>query len=253
MLEQIRNYYENYDEDGRLFRDKAHLPEYLTTIRYFDRLFATGSRILDACAGTGRYSFYLADKGHVITACDIVEHNLNIIRSRPDAYKLAEISLCNTLDLSRFDQDSFDTVLCMGAMYHLKTAGERQKAILECVRVCKPGGFVVLAYITKIGAILANLKTGLENIDGLTKILDGTDEGIFTFISPKEMEHLAKNCGIDKIYNLGVDGMAQAFAEKINAADDACFNKFMEYHYATCEDESITGVSTHGLLIGRKI
>ena len=40
MTEQINKYYENYDEDGRLFRDKAHLPEYLTTIRYFDRLFA---------------------------------------------------------------------------------------------------------------------------------------------------------------------------------------------------------------------
>ena len=58
MLGQIKSYYENYDEEGRLFRDKAHLPEYLTTIRYFDRLFAPGSRILDACAGTGRYFFF---------------------------------------------------------------------------------------------------------------------------------------------------------------------------------------------------
>ncbi len=64
MSEQIKSYYENYDEDGRLFRDKAHIPEWLTTVRYFDRLFAPGSHILDACAGTGRYSFYLADKGH---------------------------------------------------------------------------------------------------------------------------------------------------------------------------------------------
>ena len=32
MFEKVKNYYENYDEDGRLFRDKAHLPEYLTTI-----------------------------------------------------------------------------------------------------------------------------------------------------------------------------------------------------------------------------
>jgi len=51
MLDLIKKYYEGYDEDGRLLRDKAHLTEYLTTIRYFDRLFAPNSRILDACAG----------------------------------------------------------------------------------------------------------------------------------------------------------------------------------------------------------
>ena len=43
MIKQIESYYSNYDEEGRLFRDKAHLPEWLTTIRYFDRLFAPGS------------------------------------------------------------------------------------------------------------------------------------------------------------------------------------------------------------------
>jgi len=59
MIEQISRHYKNYDEESRLFRDKAHLPELLTTIRYFDRIFTPGSRILDACAGTVRYSFYL--------------------------------------------------------------------------------------------------------------------------------------------------------------------------------------------------
>jgi len=73
-LEKVIQYYENYDEDGRFFRDNAHMIEYLTTIHYFDRLFIPGSQILDACAGTGRYSFYLANQGHNVTACDLVEH-----------------------------------------------------------------------------------------------------------------------------------------------------------------------------------
>ena len=93
MSEQIKNYYKNYDEDGRLFRDNAHQVEYLTTIRYFDRIFKPGSRILDACAGTGRYSFYLAEKGHFVTACDLVEHNVNIIKSKPNAHNLTDIAV----------------------------------------------------------------------------------------------------------------------------------------------------------------
>jgi len=42
-----------------------------------------GSRILDVCAGTGRYAFYLADRGHTVTACDIIEQYVNMIRSKP--------------------------------------------------------------------------------------------------------------------------------------------------------------------------
>lgn len=81
MTDKIKKYYENYDEEGRLFRDKAHLPEYLTTTRYFDHLFVPNSRILDACAGTGRYAFYLADQGHTVTVSDLVEYYvLDIIR-----------------------------------------------------------------------------------------------------------------------------------------------------------------------------
>jgi len=117
MQDRILKFYESYDEDGRLFRDKAHLPEYLTTIRYFDRLFKPNIIILDTCAGTGRYSFYLADKGHIITACDLSTHHINIIRSKPEANKLKDIMVCDVLDLSRFSDNSYDVVLCMGAMY----------------------------------------------------------------------------------------------------------------------------------------
>jgi len=41
-------------------------------------------------------------------------------------------------------------------------------------------------------------------------------------------------------------------ASKLNTASDEDFKKYMEYHYATCEDESIIGTSIHGLWIGRK-
>lgn len=252
MIEKIINYYENYDEEGRLFRDKAHMIEYLTTIRYFDRLFAPKSRILDACAGTGSYSLYLASKGHKVTACDLVERNINIIRSKPDADKLDCTTVCNVLDLSRFDENSFDVVLCMGALYHLMTDDERKKAMAECVRICKSGGMVVFAYINKIGAIIATIKPGLENIGELLKILDDTDDGIFRCTMPQVIVRLSSECGLEMIHNIGVDSISFTHMDKINAASNENFAQLMEYHYATCEEESIIGSSIHGLYIGRK-
>ena len=124
--------------------------EYLITIRYFDRLFEPGSRILDACAGGRRYSFYLAEKGCNVTACDLVEHNVNIIKSNPNANILDDILVCNTLDLSQFDENIFDTVLCMGALYHVNTDDLKEKVISESVRVCKLGGTVVFSYLSTL-------------------------------------------------------------------------------------------------------
>ena len=253
MFENIKSYYENYDEDGRLFRDNAHKVEYLTTIRYFDRLFAPDSKILDVCAGTGIYSFYLANKGHKVTACDLVEHNVNIIKSKSDADKLIDIDVCNVLDLSRFNENYFDVVLCMGAIYHLSTDELRQRAVSECVRVCKPGGIIVLAYITKIGAIFDNITEDIGRINALvSEILDETVKYTFTFATPHEIENIAVSCGLEKICHIGVDGMAYTICDKLNNTNEEIFQEYIKYHYKTCEDESILGASLHGLLFGRK-
>lgn len=253
MFNKIKDYYENYDEDGRLFRDNAHRVEYLTTIRYFDKLFLPGSRILDACAGTGTYSFYLAEKGHKVTACDLVEHNVNIMKSKQRADMLEEIQVLNVLDLSRYADNSFDVVLCMGALYHVRDKEIRRQMVAECVRVCKPNGIVVLAYITKVGAILANINGDASNMDGLIWILDDRDETKFFYRAyPHETEEIAVDCGLSKLHHIGADGIVENLSDKLNAASEENFQKYMEYHFATCEDESILGASIHGLWIGNK-
>lgn len=78
--------------------------EFVTTIRVFDDIISTRSKILDCAAGTGIYAFWFADKGHDVTATD----------------------------MSCFADDSFDVVLNMGPFYHLiaeKTAGKVRKGM----------------------------------------------------------------------------------------------------------------------------
>ena len=41
-------------------------------------------RILEVGAGTGRYSVELARKGYSVTAVELVQHNLDILRSKLD-------------------------------------------------------------------------------------------------------------------------------------------------------------------------
>ncbi|MCL2884410.1 MAG: class I SAM-dependent methyltransferase [Oscillospiraceae bacterium] len=252
MQEQIKSYYEHYDEDGRLFRDKAHLPEWLTTIRYFNKLFAPNSRIFDACAGTGRYALYLADRGHRVTACDLVEHNVNILRAKPNADKLAAAAVCNVLDLSGFEENSFDVVLCMGALYHLPSDEEKIQAVRECVKVCKPGGLVVLSYLNYFALLAAEVHVGLDNLGSLLAAYENKEDFLFTPTTPARMARCAAAAGLDILHHIGADGLSFVLADKLNPAADEAFDKWMEYIYAHCEDPSILGYSMHGLLIGRK-
>ncbi len=69
----IYDFYENIDEDTRLKRTKVNRIEFLTTTRYLDKTINPNSKILDACAGTGIYAFYLAANGHKVTAGDLIE------------------------------------------------------------------------------------------------------------------------------------------------------------------------------------
>lgn len=251
MTDAINNLYQNYDEENRLFRDKAHLPEYLTTIRYFDNLFPSNSKILDTCAGTGRYSFYLAGKGHTVTALDLVAHNVEIIKGKDKEKKISDVQVCNVLDLSRFQDNSFDVVLCMGALYHLSTAQEKLKAVSECTRVCKKNGLVVLAYLNRYAYVVSEITPGLENIGSLLSYIDDPNS-LFQTSTPSEIINYAENCGLKLEYNIGVDGLSFAFRDKVNTASEGNFEKWMNFIYSTCEDQNAVAYSWHGLYFGRK-
>lgn len=71
--------YENYKEENRLTTNNARKIEFITTTRVLGEIIKTKSKILDCAAGTGIYSFWLADNGHNVTATDITPRHIEII------------------------------------------------------------------------------------------------------------------------------------------------------------------------------
>ena len=236
-LEKLSKFYESHNEETRLSRDKVHMVEYLVTIHYFDRLFRPGSRILDACAGAGQYSFYLADKGHIVTACDLVKHNVDIIKSNPKANKLEDILVCDALDLSRFDENIFDIVLCMGALYHVDSEELKEKVISESVRVCKSGAIVVFSYLS-------------DNKNDVKPIPPPGFEGIFFGSTPCEMEAMAIKFGLEKMHHISTRSISHS-EDNLNEFSDEDFLKYMEHLYLSCENEGAAGHLA--LWIGKKL
>ena len=84
-MSYLEEYYNNYDEEGRLLSRHGQV-EYLTTMRYIEECLEgiSDPAILEVGAGTGRYSVTLAKKGLQVTAVELIEHNLEILRSKLD-------------------------------------------------------------------------------------------------------------------------------------------------------------------------
>lgn len=78
----LNNYYNEYDEDGRLEKDKAHSIEFITTTKYIEQYLKSGDKILEIGAGTGRYTLYYAKKGFEVDAIELIENNLRQLKSK---------------------------------------------------------------------------------------------------------------------------------------------------------------------------
>ncbi|MGN1181593.1 MAG: methyltransferase domain-containing protein, partial [Faecalibacillus sp.] len=247
------DYYYQSDEENRLKEKNSHRVEFLSTMHVFNQLFDHPMTILDCCAGGGIYAFELAKK-HEVTATDLVDKHIKVLKEKQkDKRILKDIQQMNVLDMSYFKDNSFDVVLCMGALYHLQDRQERQKAINECLRVVKKGGIVVFSYLNRWGNFMNGLANHLKNIDLLYKEFDnGCHEKIFYRMSYNEMNELMKEKHIKCIKNVGVDHFSYLASEQINELSEEEFQCFMNYQYLAMEDPTILSCSLHGLWIGKK-
>ena len=253
MIDKLEKYYSELDEDNRLKKESVHYIEFLTTTTYFDKVFPEKCRILDPCAGTGSYAFYLAEQGHRVVAGDVVTLNVEMMKEKQTLNPvLDEVYLGDVLDLSRFADESFDVVLCMGALYHLLEKSERYKAVKECLRVLKKGGIFVGSHMNKCAVVLQNCQGDIEDIDEiLTFIKDGKEEPFYVS-SPSEIVEMMKDFSLEKLYHIGADGIGYLMYGIANLITKEGFERWRRYHFATCEEESILGYSYHGVYIGKK-
>lgn len=249
-------FYENEgEEEIRLSGDGVHQLEFLTATKYLDQYLAPHSKVLDSCAGSGIYSFYLAGKGHEVTAGDIVRHNVDVIREKQrDAArpKLFEVYCGDASSLAEFSDKRFDAVLLMGALYHLENPDDRKRAIHESLRLLKDDGLFICTYMNRHAVIYNNVSGGVENIDEVLQFLQEGKEGIFYATTPAEIQAELQDCRIEQVCHVALDGMACLMRHTANLIDDAGLKRWTQYHFASCEEPSLLGCSYHNMFIGRK-
>ena len=238
--EHIKNYYENYDEDGRLLK-RDHLPEFLTTMRYAERYLTPGAKVLEIGAGTGRYTLALAGMGYDVTAVELVEHNLNLLKSKiADGMRVTPLQ-GNACDLSFLPDGAFDTVLLLGPMYHLFTEEDKKKALAEALRVTKPGGVLFTAYCNNEFSMLHLFDNGrIFDILQKGQITDGfhatsVPEYVFELYRREDVERLTADLPATRLHYVGTDMLSYLIGEGLERMTDAQFDEYLRFHFAFCD------------------
>jgi len=256
--EIVNSFYGQYDEDGRTSKTRHGQLEYCTTMSYIHRYATRKSRILEVGAGTGRYSIALAKEGMDVTAVELVEGNLEVLRENSKGIMNLKSFQGDATDLSRFPDNSFDVTLILGPMYHLYEIGEVNSAIDEAIRVTKPGGVILFAFISVFAIMYANYFYGnwaegqAENFTSDYQVRHFKEQ-LFTGYDVTEFEGLFHKKPVDWITTAGVDGLIEPIEKRPDfSMTDEEFTALAEWYLAFSEKRELLGNTNHLLYICRK-
>lgn len=259
-MDYLENYYSSYDEEGRLLSRHGQV-EYLTTMKYIHAILGGDKKkkILEAGAGTGRYSVTLAKEGYSVDAVELTEHNLKILLGKLDGTENIRAVQGNALDLSRYEDNSFGVALVLGPMYHLCSEEDKKQALREAVRVTKTGGYILAAYcmnemvvIKEVflnGSLERCLERGMltEDFHCVSK-----PEDLFEMVRVEDIFALTRDLPVTREKLIAADGATNYMRSYIDGLDDKMFDYWMKFHFATCERQDLIGATNHSLDILRK-
>lgn len=258
--EMMNQLYGQIREDDRLLRTRQGQLEYRVTMHYIHKYLKPGDRVLEIGAGTGRYSVALAREGFRVTAVELVESNLEVLKQHAAGLPGIEALQGDALDLSRFGDSTFDLTLLFGPMYHLYEKADQHKAIDEAIRVTKPGGVILVAFLSAHAIICTNyLYDDLPTAQGIRMNFDNAyqvrhfQEQLFTGFDICEFEALFADKDVDHITTVAADNVLEIAERRADfRMTDEDFAAFADYQLHICEKREMLGNSSHLIYICKK-
>lgn len=255
----LNDYYQQYDEDGRL-RSPHGMVEFLTTMRYVEKYLTPGCRVLEIGAGTGRYSHALARQGYAVDAVELVPHNIEVFKRNTEPGERVTVVQGDAVNLEGFGNGTYDVTLLLGPMYHLYTEEEQRAALSEALRVTKSGGVVFAAYCGNDATIIqfcfGKGRLAEEHyrnlIDPVTFKATSNPEELFQLYRREDIDALMEGLPVVRLHYVGTDMVTNYMREVVDGLDEDMYRRFLDYHFAICERGDMVGISHHILDIFRK-
>jgi ubiquinone/menaquinone biosynthesis C-methylase UbiE len=197
--ERAAAFYDEYgDREWTRFEDgRTPAPSLDVHLEHLRRYIHAGDRVLEIGAGPGRFTIELARLGADVVVADISPGQLELNRKRVATAgleeRVVERTVADVLDLSRWENGSFDAAVCFGGPLSY-VVDRAEDGVAELVRVTKPGGHVLLSAMSLVGTVIHYLSILLDLVrrDGAEK----NEEIVRTGLLPEEPDygHLAMKC-----------------------------------------------------------
>jgi ubiquinone/menaquinone biosynthesis C-methylase UbiE len=278
MSETVNRWYDARAEYEwtRLLQDGYHQLEYMVTMHLLERYLPKTGLVLDAGGGPGRYTIELAKKGYEVILLDLSPECLAIarreIRRANVENRVREIVEGSVTDLSRFDNELFDAVLCLSPLSHLLQKSERELATSELLRVAKAQAPLFVSVFNLYGIFRTILGWHPE------ELTDPFHEELFTrgihrahyrsledaprsasetdvyYFNPDELKELLESKGARTLTMATCQGLSSQMYEATNSLyrDAAKWKRWTEILLRTCEDPRILGLGNQLVYVGRK-
>jgi len=160
-----------------------------------------------------------------------------------------------------------DAVLLLGPLYHLPERAERLQALAEARRVCRRGGVIIAAAISRFASTLDGLRGGYLEDPAFAAVAAGDrqdgrhrnptgDPAYFTTAYFHRPEDLAAECsaaGLAQEATLAVEGAAWLLPDLDARLADQRRRAVLLTALAALEAEpALLGVSAHLLVVARR-
>ncbi|MFE3572981.1 class I SAM-dependent methyltransferase [Lysinibacillus sp. NPDC059133] len=269
-MSKIINYYNQFDEWGRLEREPI---EFQVNWHYIKKYMPKKGYILDNGAGPGKYSMELAKDGYKVTLADLTPRLVEVAKNKAKELDLEGrfegFYTADAKELNMFKEEQFDSSLMLGPMYHLQKENDRIKAVKELKRVTKKGGLVFVAFMPRIRHILTSLlfpenwrpNDNLDNIIQFsqTGCFNHADKGRFTgayYFNIEDIKPFMESQGFETLLDLigsnpGVILNNDSWNYWKGKGEEEV-NKIINLIKEKATDPYILGISSHLLYIGMK-
>jgi ubiquinone/menaquinone biosynthesis C-methylase UbiE len=268
-IDQVVAFYGQGLERERLASGSGAL-EFARTQALLERyLPPSPATIADVGGGPGRYAIWLTERGYRVHLVDPVP--LHVEQARLAARALPGIALASAevgdaRELPLVDA-SADAVLLLGPLYHLTERPDRVRVLLEARRVCRPGGVIIAAAISRFASTLDGLREGYlldpkfaavaaaDRVDGRHRNPTG-DPAYFTtayFHHPDELARECEAAGLTHTLTVAVEGPGW-FLPDLDArlADERRRAVLLDALAALEVEPTLLGMSAHLLTIAHR-
>ena len=236
--------------------DRVGLEVHLRLLREHIR---TGDRVLDAGAGPGRFTLELARLGARVVAGDISPGQLELHAEKTASVErsIESRELLDILDLSRFADASFDAVVCFGGPISYVLA-DADRALAELLRVTRPGGYLLLSVMSRLGAARAFFPALLPLVEQF-----GWERAVTEVFETGDLDREINNGHVCRLYRWSdLEALlarhaccllVASSANFLSVDNDAWDDCFLDIEVAACREPGALDGGTHILAAVERI